>query len=280
MYIPEPLAFQNAPINYEVTGSGPVVVLIHGFLESLEIWTEFTEILSEEFTVVSVDLPGHGRSGIMGETHTITMMADVVLSVCNYLSIDSFLICGHSMGGYVALDLASRYPLKVSGIVLFHSHAAPDDETARTNRDRTINIVKLNHSGFIHEFIPDLFAEANREILAPAIEIMRNRAAATSTKAVVAALEGMKMREGSIEFLTQTNIPIYFVMGKDDSRMPYNKIMAQAMLCKHSETLLLHDVGHMGFLEAPVKTLTAVRDFFRRNMPVSIPDNLPAEESV
>lgn len=269
----ESLAFQNAPINYQVTGSGPAVVLIHGFLESLEIWNEFAEILSSEFTVVTLDLPGHGRSGIMGEIHSMAMMADVVLSVCNYLNIESFLVCGHSMGGYVALDLASRYPLKVSGVVLFHSHAAPDDDTAKTNRDRTINIVKLNHSGFIHQFVGDLFAESNREILAPAIEIMRNRAAATSTKSVVAALEGMKMREGSIEFLTQTNIPLYFVIGKDDSRMPYNKIMAQAMLCKHSETLLLHDVGHMGFLEAPEKTLPAVRDFFRRNKPVLIPDN-------
>ncbi|MDY0343158.1 MAG: alpha/beta hydrolase [Lentimicrobium sp.] len=273
MNVADTLFYNNVPINYQATGDGPAVVLIHGFLESLEIWKEFTEMLSSEFTVVSIDLPGHGRSGIMGETHTIPMMADAIMDVCNFLSIDSFLICGHSMGGYVALELAARFPLKVSGLVLFHSHAAPDDEKARENRDRTISIVKLNHSGFIHQFVGELFAESNREILAPAIEKLRNRAASTSPKAIVAALEGMKQRRGAIEFLTQTNIPVYFVIGREDSRMPYNKVMAQAMLCKHAETLLLHDVGHMGFLEAPGNIFPAVRDFFRRNKPVFISGN-------
>lgn len=271
MNVTDTLFYNNAPINFQATGEGPAVVLIHGFLESLEIWKEFIDMLSSEFTVIAIDLPGHGRSGMMAETHTIPMMADAVMAVCSFLSVDSFLICGHSMGGYIALELAERMPLKVSGLVLFHSHAAPDDEKARENRERTINIVKLNHSGFIHQFVGELFAETNREVLAPTIEKMRNRAASTSPKAIVAALEGMKLRSGAIEFLSQTNVPVYFVIGRQDSRMPYTKVMAQVMLCKHAEILLLQDVGHMGFVEAPGKTLPAVRDFFRRNKPVIFP---------
>ncbi|HAH57726.1 MAG: alpha/beta hydrolase [Lentimicrobium sp.] len=277
MNVTDTLFYKNAPINYQAIGEGPAVVLIHGFLESLEIWKEFTEILSREFTVVSIDLPGHGRSGIAGDTHTIPMMADAILDVCNFLSIETFMICGHSMGGYVALELAARFPLRVSALVLFHSHAAPDDEKARENRDRTINIVKLNHSGFIHQFIGELFAGSNREKLEPAIEKLRNRAASTSPKAIIAALEGMKQRRGALDFLTQTDIPVYFVIGREDSRMPYNKVMAQAMLCKHSETILLHDVGHMGFLEAPGRIFPAVQGFLRRNKPLFSPGDPVAE---
>ncbi|GAB1403592.1 alpha/beta hydrolase [Lentimicrobium sp.] len=270
MNVADTLFINNAPINYRVSGSGPALVLIHGFLESLEIWNEFYDMLSNEFTVVTIDLPGHGRSGIMDETHSIGLMADVVMQVCDFLSIETFLLCGHSMGGYVALDVAARLPLRVSGLVLFHSHAAPDDEKARENRDRTINIVKLNHSGFIHQFIGELFADANRERLSTDIEKLRNRAAATSPRAIIAALEGMKQRKGAVAFLTETEIPVYFVIGREDSRMPYNKVMAQAMLCKQAEVMLLQNVGHMGFLEAPDKIFPALRDFFRRNKPVLI----------
>jgi pimeloyl-ACP methyl ester carboxylesterase len=258
------ISFHETPIHYRATGTGPWVVLLHGFLESVEIWDGFANQLEKDFSVLMVDLPGHGRSGVVDEVHSMVLMAESVLAVVDHLKIDSFSVCGHSMGGYVGLKLAEMCPGKVKSVALFHSHAAPDDETTKENRRRTINIVKLNRTNFIHQFIPDLFAEENRERLAHEIEILTNRAASTSVKSVVAAIQGMKEREGSLDFLMSTEIPLLFVIGKNDSRMPYNKLMAQAMLPAHAEIMLLDKIGHMGFLEAPEKTLTVVKDFFKR----------------
>jgi pimeloyl-ACP methyl ester carboxylesterase len=260
----ESITYKNAPLYYRKTGKGPWVVLLHGFMESAEIWTGLAEVLEKEFSVLMIDLPGHGRSGMLGGVHTMQEMAAAVSAIIHYEEIPEYILCGHSMGGYIALELAASGAQRVKGLVLFHSHAAPDDEQAKENRGRTVNIVKLNHTGFIHQFIPDLFANENRERLAGEIEILTNHAAATPSRSIIASLEGMKVRTGSLDFLIQTELPLYFVIGKDDSRMPYNKVMAQAMLGRNVQILLLDKVGHMGFLEAPEKVFPALRDFFRR----------------
>lgn len=258
------ITFKNAPIHYSKTGKGPVVILLHGFLGSLEIWNDFTALLEKEFTVLKIDLPGHGRSGLLGEVNSMPDMAEVVMAVAGYEKVEDFVVCGHSMGGYVAVELAKSEPKRMKGMALFHSNASPDDDQSKEARHRTINIVKLNHTGFIHQFIPDLFAEENRERLAPEIEILSNRAASTSAKSIIASLQGMKERSGGLELLIQSEMPIFFVIGRQDSRMPYNKVMAQAMMARNVQVQLLDKVGHMGFLEAPEKIFPVLRDFFRR----------------
>jgi pimeloyl-ACP methyl ester carboxylesterase len=74
----------------------------------------------------------------------------------------------------------------------------------------------------------------------------------------------MRDRPSQLQYLLLTNIPVLSILGKQDSRMPYTQLMAQAVIPSHSEILLLEDVGHMGFIEAPGKTLQAIRHFARR----------------
>jgi len=259
------ISFRNTPIHFRTTGTGPWVVLLHGFLESTEIWDNFATFLEKDFSVLMVDLPGHGRSGVIQDVHTMEVMAESVLAVVGFLGIKEFALCGHSLGGYVSLELAAMHPARIKGLVLFHSHAAPDDDQTKDNRHRTVGIVNLNRTNFIYQFIPDLFAEENRERLAENIQALQNRAGSISTRSVVAAIEGMRERKGGLDLLMSSAIPFFFVIGKNDSRMPYNKVVAQAMLAAHAEILLLDKVGHMGFLEKPETVFPAIRDFFKRN---------------
>lgn len=265
------IVFNNQPLHYRVQGSGPWVVLIHGFIESIEIWNELAAVLAEKFSVLMVDLPGHGRSGLNDEEQTIPLMASGVRAVMASLEINECILCGHSMGGYVSLEIAREISQKIKGLILFHSHAAPDDEKAKENRNRTISLVKLNHTNFIHSFFPDLFAESNRERLSVQIERLRNRAASTSSKAIISALSAMREREGTFDVLMNASFPVMFIIGKDDSRMPYDKLIAQSMLTLHAEILLLAHVGHMGMLEAPHVIFPAINDFCKRNLQVKLP---------
>ncbi len=260
------IIFNNQPLHYRVQGNGPWIILLHGFLESIEIWNDLANQLSDKFSVLMVDLPGHGRSGLNGEEQPIPLMAAAIRAVMASLSIDDFVLCGHSMGGYVSLEIARELPQKTKGLILSHSHAAPDDEKAKENRTRTINIVKLNHTNFIHSFIPDLFAEVNKERLKDQIERFRNRAASTSGKAIIAALQGMREREGSLDIIMNASFPLFFIIGKDDSKMPYEKLVAQTMLANHAEVMILANVGHMGMIEAPDKIFPAIKHFCKRTL--------------
>lgn len=258
------IQFQEKSISYTVDGAGPTVTLLHGFLESKTIWKQFIKTLSKNFTVVTIDLPGHGESELIAEIHSMQLMASMVRAVLEHENIDLTVITGHSMGGYVAVEFASAFSQMVAGLVFFHSHAAADSEEAKENRRRTINIVNHNRGGFIRQFIPELFDQKHVANYAVEIEVLQSQAAKMSSESVIAALAGMRDREAKFEFLLLCEIPVLFIIGKQDSRMPYNQIVAQAMIPSHSEILLLEDVGHMGYIEAEEKTMQALKHFALR----------------
>ena len=251
-------------ICYKITGSGPALVLLHGFLESKAIWADFAETLRKDFTVIAIDLPGHGESELIDGTHGMQLMAETVKVVLEAEKIEKAVVAGHSMGGYVALQFAADHEEWVKGLVLFHSHANADSDEAKENRRRTINIVKQNRGGFIKQFIPDLFDQKHVADYSDAIQKLQNIADLMTPEAIIAALSGMRDRPNQLQYLLLTEIPILFIIGKQDSRMPYNQLMAQAVIPSHSEVLLLEDVGHMGYIEAPGKTLQALKHFALR----------------
>lgn len=258
------LTFEGHRVHYFCQGKGPALVLLHGFLESLEIWDSYASALSRDFTVVRIDLPGHGKSDICTEVHTMELMAESVKAVLEHLGVKNFVLAGHSMGGYVSLAFTEKYPHVTKGLVLFHSQAAPDSAEARENRERTINIVKKNRSGFIRQFIPELFDPRNVAQYTPQIENLIRIASEVKDEGIIAALQGMKERKGWLDLLQHLEMPVLFIIGKQDSRIPNNLVMEQAKIPKHSEVLLLENVGHMGFIEASSKTLAALRHFGMR----------------
>jgi pimeloyl-ACP methyl ester carboxylesterase len=251
-------------IAYQISGSGPALVLLHGFLESKLIWNDFAEILQNDFTVITIDLPGHGDSELIDGTHSMKLMSETVTAVLEAERIKKAVIAGHSMGGYVALQFAADNEKHVKGLVLFHSNANADSDEAKENRRRTINIVKQNKVGFIRQFIPDLFDQKHVVNYTGAIQKLQDQAAIMSPDAIIASLLGMRDRPDRLQYLLLAEIPILFIIGKQDSRMPYTQLMAQAVIPSHSEMLLLEDVGHMGYIEAPAKTLLALKHFALR----------------
>ena len=256
--------FLSKQISYSISGSGPALVLLHGFLESKEIWDDFTAILQKEFTVIAIDLPGHGESELLGEKHSMSLMAEVVKSVFEAEKIEKAVIAGHSMGGYVALQFAVDNEKLLNGLVLFHSHANADSNEAKENRQRTIEIVQQNRGSFIRQFIPDLFDQNHVDKYSHAIKKLQDTAARMTPEAIIAALSGMRDRLSRVDYLAEAKIPVLFIMGKQDSRMPYHQLMIQAENPVHSEILLLGDVGHMGYIESPGITVQALRHFSMR----------------
>ncbi len=256
--------FKGKSIHYKMQGQSKPVILLHGFLESQEMWDSFADSLLKEYTVIRIDLPGFGKSELVKEVHTMELMADSVKAVMDQEQIEKTVMVGHSMGGYTALAFADKYPKCLSGLCLFHSQAAADTKETKTNRDRTIKIVEQDHSEFISIFIPDLFAPENIQKFKTEIESLKTSAKRTSKEGIVAALKGMKARTDKLELIRKLHIPVLFIAGKKDKRIPANTIMEQALLPHHSEVLLLEDVGHMGYIEAEKETLEILCSFIKR----------------
>jgi len=255
------IKFQNQPIRYKTEGLGNVVVLLHGFLESLEIWNSFSEMLSKYFNVISIDLPGHGESGSVGEIHSMDLMAETVKAVLDHLKIEHCVIAGHSMGGFVAVHFASKFPERVKGFGFFHSNADADSPEAKNNRNRTIAILNKNYISWVNQFIPDLFAPCNKDKYIPEIKQLQQIAGKMNASQIIAAQMGMRDRESKLAFLETTDLPVFYIIGKDDIKMVVSKVMEQVVLPQHCELLLLANVGHMGFIEAKETTMNFLHGF-------------------
>lgn len=251
-------------VSYNERGAGKTIVLLHGFLENKNIWHSMVGVLSQDFHVVTVDLPGHGGSEMLDPIHDMGTMASVVKEILASLDVRECLLVGHSMGGYVSLAFAELFPHMVKGLVLFHSQAAADDEEGKRNRDRTVKVVEEDRTGFIRNFIPDLFAPGNDVKFEKEIESLKKEAEKTSKEGIIAAVKGMKERTSKLNLLQNLKKPILFICGKKDKRIPVEKIMDQIAMPPHSEAILLENTGHMGFIEAQEKTTSALRHFALR----------------
>ncbi|MCD4697676.1 MAG: alpha/beta fold hydrolase, partial [Bacteroidales bacterium] len=179
--------YKEKPVTYVTEGKGNAVVLLHGFLESRSMWDHFSTVLSDDFLVISIDLPGHGQTATFSETPTMDFMAGIVKTVLDHEDIKKCVMIGHSMGGYVTAEFANLFPHYLSGIGFFHSQVAGDNEEARKNRDRTIKLIEKYRVSFIKSFIPDLFAPGNVEVFKNEIEQLKNEAATMKVEAIVAA---------------------------------------------------------------------------------------------
>jgi len=255
------IRYKDALISFEDRGAGNAVVLLHGFTESADVWDFFVENLVDSFRVITIDLPGHGESECIGDVHHMEQMGEAVKTVLDHLNVSEAVIIGHSMGGYVALAMARVYPKLFRGLGLFHSTSLADSEESREAREKAIKVIKEDHQGFLFNFIPELFAPENRDRLAPEIEALIAKAKQMSKKAVVAAQEGMKSRSSSLDVLINAKFPVLFIAGQKDSRVPFENIWVQMALTEEAHSLILRNVGHMGFLEAKYQTFDFTKAF-------------------
>jgi len=256
--------YKGESIFYTDQGTGPCIVLLHGFTETSKIWTRFARELSRSFRVVTIDLPGFGKSECVSDVHTMDLFADVVRFVLRKLGIKKCMMAGHSMGGFVTLAFAKKYTPMLKGLALFHSHPYADSDEIKRNRDRTVRVLRESHVNFITQFIPSLFAPASVPRFSKEIEGLMKEAAKSSPESLIASTEGMKLRADSSEFLKGTDLPVLFIVGMQDARAPLDRIGEMILLPKKSDSLVLKEIGHMGYLEAYPETIHAIRCFAQK----------------
>lgn len=253
--------FKKSKIHYTDTGKGRVLVLIHGFLGSQEVWSEFVKKLSKKFRVIAIDLPGHGETPSIGYYHSMELLAQSVKAVLDKAGVRRYILTGHSMGGYVALTFAELFPENVSGICLFNSTSYADSDEKKKERDKVIRLVKKEHKHYVAEVVTSLFAPENL----PKIQNEVNKVAKIATKvtkqSIINSLEGMKERKSRDLILKFAEFPILFIIGKKDGVINYETMYAQMALCKYPSVVMLENSGHMSFYEAPKETLKELELF-------------------
>ena len=237
----------NIPIHYQVTGSGPSIVLLHGFLESSIMWNRLVALLAKKNTVVTIDLPGHGSSGCIDEIHSMELMAETIYQIIDELNLDQISIVGHSMGGYVALAFTELYESRVATLVLLNSTTIGDSIDIQNNRDRAIRLMRKNPDLYIGMAIPNLFAENNRKQFRNEIDVLKKEALTFPHEGIVAMLKGMKIRKDRTSVMKKFKGRKFMICGIQD---PIFNISDMEKLSIASESMLFKvEGGHMSVNE-------------------------------
>ncbi|MEZ4858956.1 MAG: alpha/beta hydrolase [Flavobacteriaceae bacterium] len=239
--------FNNTSIYYETYGKGPALLLLHGFLESARIWKEFIPPLSEKYTLVIPDLPGHGKSEIIGETHAMELMAEVMDGLFQHLKINKAIVLGHSMGGYVALAFTELFEEKVSKLILLNSTTEADSEERKENRNRAIQFIEKEKGSFLSMAISNLFSETSRIIYCKEIESLKKEAQGFPSKGIIANSKGMRDRKDRTYILKSFSKEKWIVCGYEDPIVP---VAISKSIAKTTNTpLFILPGSHMSWLE-------------------------------
>lgn len=254
-------------LHHEISGNGKKpLVLLHGFMENTTIWDEMEVHLSKDFTLIKIDLPGHGKSKVYQGIHTVELMAEKVKEVIDALKLEKINLLGHSLGGYVSLAFAEKFPEILESMTSFFSTTLADDDEKKQIRRRSIAVIDENFETFVKTSIPNLFSNNEKDILEGKIELAKNIAKSTNKEGVKAAQLGMAERPDRTEILENLDAKILIIAGKYDNALKTENLLKIIPEKTNIKTYVL-DCGHNGHWEKPTICAEIINTELLHNLP-------------
>lgn len=244
--------WQQGTLSYQYHGNGKPVVLLHGFGEDSSIWDAQVAHLQKHCTVIVPDLPGtHDSHWQCSEESSIDDMAMAIHTLLIHEGINDCYLLGHSMGGYITLAFAEKFPQLLSGFGLIHSTAFADSEEKKQNRLRGIELME-SYGGhqFLKATIPNLFGDAFKKEHPEQVEALMEKARHFPTQVLTAYYRAMMQRPDRSHVLKGNPLPVLFIIGTADVAAPLQDVLQQTHLPIQSYIHILDGIGHMGQLEA------------------------------
>ena len=247
-------------------GPGPVVVLLHGFPLSKAMWDEQLAGLGSIYRVIAPDLRGFGESPVPEGVYTMDAMADDVVELLETLEImGPVVVGGLSMGGYVALSLAARYPTRVKALMLMDTRAGADTPEAAQGREATARsvIAAGNVTAVVDSMIPRIFCKMTLEQHPERVEPMKAVMEQTAPQAIIGALRGMASRPDRRGDLPKIAVPTLVIVGEDDVLTPPAEAQAMAEAIPNARLEVIPQAGHMAPYENHAAATAAILRFLK-----------------
>jgi len=254
-------------ISYKVIGEGIPFLLLHGFGEDGAVLYATAAALQSEASFIIPDLPGSGLSADAISLHAEWTMDDfafAMLALMNHENIERFIMAGHSMGGYITLAMAEKYPEKLLGFGLIHSTAYADDEERKKNRLKSVAFIeKFGASKYLAQTTPNLFGDTFREGFPNVVANHVEKYSVFTNEALIAYCIGMMNRPDRNFVLTASTNPVFFIIGDEDKAVNLAESLKQCHLPIESHVTIFEKTGHMGMLEQPSGTVDAIKKFLK-----------------
>jgi 3-oxoadipate enol-lactonase len=253
-------------LHYVQAGQGVPLLMVHGYPLDHTLWQSQLDGLSDIAQVIAPDLRGFGQSDAPEGIYTMDAQADDLAALLDALNIEPSVVCGLSMGGYVALAFWRKYAARVHGLILVDTRAGADTPLARQARLNTAERVRQKGTVFVVEdMLPRLLAEVTRQSRPDVVKFAREMMLRQSSVGVVGALLGMAERPDSAPLLPTISVPTLCVFGAEDVITPAEtegRLLAEAI--PNARLVVIPNAGHLSNLEQPEAFNAAAREFIAR----------------
>lgn len=254
---------------YDDVGSGPAVVLIHGFPLCRHMWRQQAKALVEAgYRAVLPDLRGFGESETSDGPYAMSVFADDIIALLDHLGIEKAAVAGMSMGGYILLDLLEHYPRRVAAAGFIVTRAGADDEAGKVRRTKLAHAVQETGPQVVTEaFESVLFAEATSIRQPELVAEVREWMAGTSRKGLEGALLAMRDRQDYSGVLGAFDLPALVVRGEDDRLVPRSDAESLAKELPRATLCAIPGGGHLANLEQPDSFNRCLLRFLHKVLP-------------
>lgn len=246
---------------FDDVGSGETVVLLHGYPFNRSLWNEQIEALKETHRVISPDLRGLGESPLT-ETATMEEMARDVAALLDSLEIESAIIGGLSMGGYVTLAFTRLFPNRVKGLILADTRPQSDNEEGKQNREKQAQkALSEGMSAIADEMLPKLLSSTAIAENPLVVSRVREMVETTNPQGAANAQRGMALRADHTAMLSSIDIPTLIIVGSEDALTPQSDSQNMHEAIKNSSLTIIEGAGHCSNLEKPEVFNNAIKKF-------------------
>lgn len=245
----------------DVRGDGPAILFVHGFPFDRTLWRTLATTLTG-WRRVAPDLRGFGDTPMQDGDGTLGTYADDLAALLDAMEIDQAVLCGLSMGGYIAFEFMRRHPGRVRGLILANTRATADDADQRAGREKQAARVRRDGPAFLVDaLLPRLLAPGTRQTMPDVVEQVRAMMGRASADGVVHALDAMRTRVDSTSTLATIRVPTLVIGGREDPIVPVPEVRAMADAIPGAHCTIVHDAGHLTPLEQPINTSRLVSQF-------------------
>ncbi len=244
-------------VRYLESGAGQPCVLLHAFPLSAEMWRPQLEDPPPGWRLIAPDLRGFrgpSSAAVLRPAGPLTMndYARDVFALMDALSLPTAIVCGLSMGGYVAFAMWRLAPERTRGFVLADTRSGPDSDEARARRRQMLDLLAKEGPGRIAtEMLPGLLGRTTRESRPKLVAWVRALIEANSSDAIAAAIGALMNRPDSTPQLPGMNVPGKLIVGGQDTLTPPELANEMRLLLPDADLTIIEEAGHLSNLEAP-----------------------------
>jgi pimeloyl-ACP methyl ester carboxylesterase len=252
-------------VAYDDQGSGPAVLLIHGFPLCRKMWRpQFNTLPDAGFRLIAPDLRGFGESDAPNGPYSIDLFADDIVELLDHLELDKAVVGGMSMGGYVLFNLLDRYPERLSGACFITTRAHADDEAGKARRLQLAQeVMKFGPQSIADSFEQILFAEESLTERPKLLGEVYRWMIGTDSRGLAGGLIAMRERKDYTPLLGNFTLPALAIGAEDDKAAPPDKLREIAAGIPGCRLCIIPHAGHMANLENPGAFNDCLLEFLR-----------------